>query len=95
MRKRTHFGDHGAVGRRTDGDGDAILAFMLSGVLAFVSFFLLRSSLPPNCHRTRLKDVKTRPHEPGLDIRFLACQSGEEEREWHRSPAPESPPLRS
>jgi hypothetical protein len=33
--------------------------------------------LPPNCHRTRPKDAKARPHRPGPDMPFWAFLSGE------------------
>jgi hypothetical protein len=33
-------------------------------------------SLPPNCPRTRPKDAKTRPPEPGFNVPFLASPSG-------------------
>jgi hypothetical protein len=46
-------------------------------MLPCVSIRPLVSSLPPSCPRTRPKDARTRPHRPGLDIRFLAFQSGE------------------
>ena len=38
---------------------------------------LFVASLPPNCHRTRPKDAKTRPRRPGHQPPFLASLSGE------------------
>jgi len=54
-----------------------VLRTVVSGRCPSVFVRLLVASLPPNCHRTRPKDAKTRLPEPGSHAPFLAFGSGE------------------